>query len=98
MIIYSWINYPGHGRSKMYGINEYEKSYLRQRKSMLGTEESNNKSDRMNAYSMIYKNNKKLKFKKTSLECIKLCSFENRHIGVHVDWSTRKDNILTKLQ
>ena len=51
---------------------------------MIGTEEFNNESMRMNADSMICENNKEFKFKSFSLECFKLCSYENRKTGVKV--------------
>ena len=38
---------------KIDGINIYDKSYLRQKMSIMGTEEVNNEIMRMNAVSMI---------------------------------------------
>ena len=42
---------------------------------MIGTEESNNKSMRMNAASVICDNNKEFKFKSFAKKCFKLCSY-----------------------
>ena len=57
VIIYILINYPGHERRKIYGINGYEKSYLRQKICMISTEEYNDKIIRMNLASIIWDNN-----------------------------------------
>ena len=51
---------------------------------MIGTEEDNNKIMIMNVSSMICDKNKSLEFQFFSEECIKLCSSENRHIGVKI--------------
>ena len=37
-----FIKSPGHGRSKIYGINGSDKTYLKQKMLMIVTEESNN--------------------------------------------------------
>ena len=58
VIIYGCINTPGHGNRKTYGINGYYKTYLKQKLCMIGTEEYNNGSMRMNSASMICDNNK----------------------------------------
>ena len=49
---------------------------------MIGTEESNNETMRMNAYSIICDKNKEFKFKGFSEECFKMCSCENIQTGV----------------
>ena len=51
--IYKCINATGHGRSKIDGINGSDKIYLKQKMYMIGTEESNDKSMRINSASMI---------------------------------------------
>ena len=56
------INYPGHGTSKIYCINGANKTYLSKNMCIIGTEESNNESIRMNAASMICDKNKEFKF------------------------------------
>ena len=53
LVIDMWINSPSHERMKIDGINRYDKSYLRQKMSIMGTEEVNNEIMRMNAVSMI---------------------------------------------
>ena len=58
VIIYRWINATDHGTRKMDGINGFNQKYLKQRMCMIGTEESNNKSTKMNAASMICGKNK----------------------------------------
>ena len=62
VIIYRYIYDPFRGRSQIDVINGYEKTYLRQKMCMIGTEESNNKSMRMNAALMICDKIKGLKF------------------------------------
>ena len=41
LIIDIWIIAPGHGKSKIDGINEAVNTYLKQKMYMIGTEESN---------------------------------------------------------
>ena len=38
VIIYRRIDYPDNGRSKIYGVNEYDKLYLGQKTCMICTE------------------------------------------------------------
>ena len=49
LIIDKCINDLFHGRIKIYGINGYNKTYLKQNMCIIGTEESNNESVRMNS-------------------------------------------------
>ena len=53
MILYRLIDAPLNGRKRIFGINGLENSYLRKIIFMIGTEESNNESTRMNSASII---------------------------------------------
>ena len=57
----SIINGPGHGISKKDGSNGADKTYLKQNNRVIGTEESNNVSMRMNSASIICEKNKEFK-------------------------------------
>ena len=60
---------------------------------MIGTEESNNKSMRMNADLMICYRNKGFKFK----ECIHLCYYESIQMGVKVELNNKKRQDIAKV-
>ena len=49
---------------------------------IIGTGEYNNEIIRMNSASMIYDKNKEFRFSFFAEECIKLCYYDNIHIGV----------------
>ena len=51
---------------------------------MIGTEEYNNESMRMNSYSMICDTNRGLKLFFFAEECIKLCTSEGSQMSVKV--------------
>ena len=50
VMIDRYSNAPGIIRSNIYGINTYDKTYLKQKKFMIGTTEYNNETTIMNAY------------------------------------------------
>ena len=62
VIIDICINDQGHGRNKIYCINGSDKTYLKQKICIKGTEEWNKEITRMNAASMICDNNQGFKF------------------------------------
>ena len=63
VIIDKYINAPCHERSKKNGSNISDKTYLKQKMCMIGTEEYNNESMRINEASMICDKSKEVKFK-----------------------------------
>ena len=63
VIIDRYINAPSCGKIKIEDINRSNKAYLKQQICMIGIEESNDESMRMNASSMICDKKKELKFK-----------------------------------
>ena len=63
LIIYRWSNASGHGIIKIDGINGDDNTYLKQNMCMIGTEEFNNESMKMNAVSIMCDKNKELKLK-----------------------------------
>ena len=77
MITDRHINAPGHGRSTIDGIILYDKTYLKQKMRMIGTEDSKNENMRINAAYMICDKNQEFKFKRFAEECFKVCLFEN---------------------
>ena len=64
---------------------------------MLGTEEANYKNMRLDIASMICENNNNIKIKSFSKECIKLCSSENRHMGVKVGLNHKKRQNISEM-
>ena len=91
------INYPGHSRGKIDGINIFKKSYLRQKMGMIVTEETKNESIRNNAASMIGEKNKELKFISFAEIFIKLCSSENIQMSVNGVLNHNKRQHISKM-
>ena len=65
---------------------------------MIGTVEANIETMRMNAASMICDKIKSIKYKKGCEQCIKLCYYENRDMGVNVGLNHKKDKVFSKWQ
>ena len=64
---------------------------------MLGTEEANYEKMRIDIASMICDNNDNIKIKSFSKECIKLCSSENRHMGIKVVLNHKKIHHISEM-
>ena len=81
---------PGHGRSKIDGINGADKSYLKTKMAMIGSHEHNNMDRRMDSASIIQDQRNNVTEFSFAKECVRICSMSYRAHGVEGDNKHKK--------
>ena len=90
VVIDRCVSAPGHGRSKIDGINGADKAYLRSKMAMIGSHEYNNMDRRMDSASIVLNQHNNIAEFSFAKECVRICSMSYRAHGVVDDSKYQK--------
>jgi hypothetical protein len=97
IVIDRCVSAPGHGRSKIDGINGADKTYLRSKMTMIGSHEYNNMDRRMDSAAIVQDQHNNMTDFSFAKECVRICSMSYRAHGVVGDAKHKKRDDAKKL-